>query len=302
MLRMEGRPVAVITGASSGIGRASAGVFAAAGYDLVLGARRGALLEQAAAEAGGRHGAEAVAIVCDVRNAADVQRLVDTAVERFGRLDVLVANAGIGLSARVEDTSDEDFHDLLDTNVLGVLRGVRAALPVMRRQRHGHIVIVGSVVGKRAWPLHGAYAATKFALTGLTQSLRTELTGSGVTASLVLPGSTRTEFFRAAKVRSVRYQAQPRGLVQSPDTVARAILNSVDHPAAEVYTFGPMRLALWLAGAFPALPDLVARRYYAWVSRWLRFDRAEASPPAPLSRRATRDERRTTSGEEQPLP
>jgi short-subunit dehydrogenase len=270
---MADRPVAVITGASSGIGCATAEVFAAAGYDLVLGARREALLQQVAAAAGSRSGVEAVAVVCDVRKAADVQRLVDTAVERFGRLDVLVANAGAGLYGRVEDTSDEDFRDLLDTNVLGVLRGIRAALPVMRRQRHGHLVIVGSVVGKRAWPLHGAYAATKFALTGLTQSLRAELAGSGVTASLVLPGSTRTEFFRAAKTPSPRYQSQPRGIVQSPETVARAILRSVDHPAAEVYTFAPMRLALWLAGAFPALPDFVARRYYAWMSRWLHLGR-----------------------------
>ena len=270
---MANRPVAVITGASSGIGRATAEAFAAAGYDLVLGARRLALLQQVAAEVHNRSGAEAAAVACDVHSAADVQRLVDTAMERFGRLDVLVANAGAGLYGRIEDTSDEDFRDLLDTNVLGVVRSVRAAMPVMRRQGRGHIVIVGSVVGKRAWPLHGAYAASKFALTGLAQSLRAELAGSGVTASLVLPMTTRTEFFSAARAPSPRYQSQPRGMVQSPETVARVILRSVDHPAAEVYTFAPMRLALWLAGAFPVLPELAARRYYGWLSRWLRLDR-----------------------------
>ncbi len=274
MLEGSRRPVAVITGASSGIGRAAAVAFAAHGYDVVLGARRAGLLQQAAGELHERRGVEAVPIACDVRSTADVQRLVNMAVERFGRLDVLVANAGVGLSARVEDTSDEDFRDLLDTNVLGVQRCIRAAVPIMRRQRHGHIVIVGSVVGKRAWPLHGAYAATKFALTGLTQSLRAELTGSGVTASLILPGTTRTEFFRAARVRTARYQSRPRGIVQTPETVARAIVRSVDHPAAEIYTFWPLRLALWLAGVFPALPDLAARRYYAWIARWLRLDRA----------------------------
>lgn len=277
MRLMEHEAIAVITGASSGIGRATAAAFAVRGYRLVLGARREVLLKQASDALSARYGVEAVAVPCDVRVAADVQRLIDTAVERFGGLSVLVNNAGIGFYGRVEDTSEEDFRDLLDTNLLGVFHGLRAAVPVMRRQRHGHIVVVGSVVGKVSWPYHGAYAASKFALSGLTQSLRAELAGSGVSVSLILPGSTRTEFFRAAGVRLPRYRPRPLGVVQSPETVAQAIVRSVEHPAPEVNTFPPMRIASVLAEAFPGLAGFVARGYYAWSSRRLGLDKERST-------------------------
>jgi short-subunit dehydrogenase len=281
---MESRAVVVITGASSGIGRTTAEVFAARGCRLVLSARREGLLKQVSDELNRRYGVEAVPVTCDVRHAVDVQRLIDTAVERFGRLDVLVANAGVALYARVEDTSEEDLRDLLETNVFGVHRCIRAAVPIMRRQRRGHIAVIGSVAGKQAWPFHGAYAASKFALTGLTQSLRAELAGSGVTASLILPGSTRTDFFRAAKVRVPRYQPRPRGLVQTPETVARAVLRSVDHPLPEVNTFPPMRAAFVLAEAFPGLAALAGRCYYAWMARWLRLDNPRPGQPRIASK------------------
>jgi short-subunit dehydrogenase len=280
--------VVVITGASSGIGAAAARAFAARGCRLVLGARREERLIALRDALIVACGTQIVAARCDVRNSEDVERLVQTALDAFGRLDVIVLNAGFGLSARVEDTSESDFRDLIETNLLGVQRGIRAAVPVMRGQRSGHIVVVGSVVGKQSWPLHGAYAATKFGVTGLTRALRAELSGSGVTVSLVLPGSTRTEFFRQSKIGTAGYTPRPQGITQSAEAVAARIVRSVDHPAVEINTLPVMRVVEAVAEAFPALPDLVARCCYRWLARRL--------TPASVAPRSTTDESARTTG------
>jgi NAD(P)-dependent dehydrogenase (short-subunit alcohol dehydrogenase family) len=181
------RPVALITGASSGIGRASAALFAREGYAVVLLARTRERLEAVADAIEARTGSPAMVAPCDVSDRSKVEAAVRAALDRFGRLDVLVANAGVGLYARVEDVPPEEFEALWRTNVMGVLHPVQLAVPPMRAAGRGHIAVVGSVVGKRSWPFHGPYAATKFALTALVQALRAELAGSGVTASLILP-------------------------------------------------------------------------------------------------------------------
>jgi short-subunit dehydrogenase len=258
--RDHARPAAIITGASSGIGAATAELLASRRYNLVLGARRLPALEALALDLARRFGTEAVALACDVRCEEDVQRLVDVALERFGRLDVLVNNAGIGLYGRVEDTTAEDFRDALETNVMGVHHGIRAAVPVMRRQGFGHIVNVGSVVGKRSWPYHGAYAASKFALVGLTQALRAELAGSGVSATLVLPATTATPFFENA--RATGYVPRPIGPVQPAAAVARRIVRSISRASPEVHAVPLMRVGFVLAEAFPGLADRFAARSY----------------------------------------
>lgn len=265
---MRAEAVVVITGASSGIGEATAHAFARRGCRLVLGARREVELRRVQAAIAG-YGVTCLVHVCDVRREAEVRNLVGLAVEHFGRLDVLVNNAGAGYYGRVEDTSDEDFRNIFETNLFGVQYGIRAAVPIMRRQHSGHIVNVGSVVGKQSWPWHGAYAATKFALTGLTHALAAELAGSGVSASLVLPGSTRTNFFRRARIGTRGYRAQPIGFVQSPAAVARRIVSSVDHPSIEIDTLRVMRIAFVLAEAFPSLAGFVAGRAYLWSARRL---------------------------------
>jgi short-subunit dehydrogenase len=259
--------VVVVTGASSGIGAATARAFARRGCRLVLGARRVDVLDALALGLAERYRVEALARRCDVRVEDDVRTLVATAVERFGRVDVLVNNAGVGLYALVEQTTDGEFRDLLETNLLGVQYGIRAAVPVMRAQRAGHIVNVGSLVGKRGWPYHGAYAATKFALTGLTQTLRAELAGSGISASLVLPGNTRTAFFARSRVTVPGYHPKPLGSVQAPETVAAAIVRSVDRPRPEIYTVSLMRVAFVLAEAFPRLYDLAGKIFYSATAR-----------------------------------
>ena len=264
---MRGQPVAVITGASAGIGRATAVRFAREGADLVLAARSRERLERLAERLEQRFGVRALAVPCDVREGEQVEALAEAAIAAFGRIDVLVNNAGQGLYGRVEDTPAEAFRDLLETNVLGPHHAIRAVLPHMRRQGSGHIVNVGSVVGKRGWPYHGAYAASKFALTGLTQALRGELAGSGVSVSLVLPASTDTEFFANAPTHSPEYVPAPLGPVQTPGAVARAIVRSVRRPAPEVHLQPLMRVAHVLAEAFPGLTAWASALHYRWLQR-----------------------------------
>jgi len=280
---------AVITGASSGIGAATAEAFARRGWHVVLGARSLEALEEIATRLRARYGVGAIAMRCDVRHEDDVEALVRTALERFGTLDALVANAGVGFYGRVEETTPSDFRELFDVNVVGVLNAIRAAVPIMRRQRRGHIAIVGSAAGKRAWPFHGAYAATKFALDGLTQALRAELAGSGVTASLVLPANTRTPFFERARTVTRGYTPTPFGPVQSAEAVAARIVRSVEHPAPEIDTQPLLRPAYVLATAFPRLADAAARFYYSRTIKRL------SSAEAPRSGR-TEDATTATTG------
>ncbi|MBI5288300.1 MAG: SDR family NAD(P)-dependent oxidoreductase, partial [Chloroflexi bacterium] len=127
-------------------------------------------------------GVRALVVPTDVARTDDVDRMVRATLNAFGRVDVLVNNAGFGFSGTVEETTEADMRELMDVNYFGAFNAIRAVLPHMRAQRRGHVVNVSSVVGKIAFPYHGAYSATKFALVGLTESLRGELTGSGITA------------------------------------------------------------------------------------------------------------------------
>jgi short-subunit dehydrogenase len=259
-MRLRAGDVAVITGAGSGIGRAAALALAKKGCDVVL----ADLDEQAAARvaelAAGRYGVRAASIGCDVRSDADVGRLFGTVVRDFGGVDVAVLNAGIGYYARVEETPADDLARLFEVNVLGVQRCVVAAIPLMRAQGRGALAITGSVNGKVAWPYHGAYSATKFALAGLAQGLRMELGGSGVSCTLVLPANVRTGFYAAAQTDG--YNAAPIGPSTSAAQVARSIVRGIERGAAEVYAV-PVGLS---AGArlglvFPGIAESMARRW-----------------------------------------
>lgn len=261
---LQRRPAAIVTGASSGIGRATALHLARAGYDLVLGARRHRELLDVGARARDQFGARTATLACDVTSEEDVRALVECALGTHGGVAAMVCCAGAGLYGRVEDTPPEEYRELFETNVMGVVHAVRAVIPVMRRQRHGRFVAVGSVNGRISWPFHGPYAATKFALTGIMEALRNELAGSGVTATLVLPASTRTPFFRAARTFS-GYRPRPIGVSQSADEVARRVVRAVRRPSSEVSTLGWMRPAYAAAAAFPGLVDAFARRYYLRV-------------------------------------
>lgn len=182
--------VAVITGASAGIGRATARELLASGARVVLAARRRERLESIEAESPG----QAVAVEMDVRSPDDCRRLMATAVDRFGRLDSLIANAGIGMYGGILDHTDEALETMLDTNVAGTVWPIRAAVPAMLKAGSGDIVIVASVAGFRGGANEAVYAATKFAQVGLAGALDRELRGKGIRVTTIAPAGTATEF------------------------------------------------------------------------------------------------------------
>lgn len=182
--------VAVITGASAGIGRATARELLAAGARVVVGARRRERLEAIEAEYPGR----VAAVSMDVRSTDDCKRLVNTAIEQFGRLDILVANAGIGMYGGILDHTDEALTTMLDTNIAGTIWPIRAALPHMLETGRGDIVIVASVAGFRGGADEAVYAATKFAQVGLAGALDREVRGKGIRVTTIGPAGTATEF------------------------------------------------------------------------------------------------------------
>lgn len=182
--------VAVVTGASSGIGRATARELLGAGARVVLGARRRDRLEAIEADFPGR-----VAVVgMDVRSPDDCRRLIAAAVDAFGRLDTLVANAGIGMYGGILDHTDEALTTMLDTNVAGTIWPIRAALPHMLESGRGDIVIVASVAGFRGGADEAVYAATKFAQVGLAGALDREVREKGIRVTTIGPAGTATEF------------------------------------------------------------------------------------------------------------
>lgn len=194
MESLAGKVVA-ITGASAGIGAASARAVVAEGASVVLGARRRGRLDELAAELG----PDKVAIVeMDVREPGDAQRMVAEAFDRFGRLDALVANAGIGAYGGIMDLDDETLRDMMDTNVAGTVWPIRAAVPHFVDAGSGDIVIVASVAGLRGAGDEAVYAATKFAQVGLAGGLDRELRAKGVRVSTICPGGTATEFAMGA--------------------------------------------------------------------------------------------------------
>lgn len=187
--------VVLITGASSGIGQAIAKQFYTQGYNLVLNARSKESLQEAASG----FAEERVALVLgDVSQEATAKRLVDEAKKRFGSLDVVVNNAGVGVFNKVEDTSREEFEKQLHTNVLGVFFVCKHALPVLREQDSGQFIMISSMAAKTHFAGGGAYCASKWALQGFTGSLKQELRDSHIKVASILPGSVDTPFFDKA--------------------------------------------------------------------------------------------------------
>jgi NADP-dependent 3-hydroxy acid dehydrogenase YdfG len=210
----------VITGASSGIGAATARLAVESGWQTVLGARSEERLAALVDELGG--GSLAVARRCDVRDWDDQQALVRTALERFGGMDAYFANAGSGMKRGFLESTPEEWHELVDTNVLGVAFSIRAALPHFRDTGRGHYLLTSSVAGRRALP-GSLYSATKFAVTAMGEALRQELRQSGdgneVRVTLIEPGMVDTPFFDS-----------PVSDALESEDVARAVMYAVSQP------------------------------------------------------------------------
>ncbi|AJE81496.1 short-chain dehydrogenase/reductase SDR [Streptomyces albus] len=216
--------VVLVTGASSGIGAATARAASLAGARVVLLARREERIRRLAGELGE---AVALAVPCDVTDRAQVEAAVRAAVEKFGRIDVLVNNAGQGLQATVDAIDPDDFRALLELNLLAPLVVMQAVLPAMREQGSGVVVNVSSGITWSTLPGSGAYAASKAALQKLSAIARAELADSGITVSLMFPSITETEFVGTVRgsVEDARRMEASSGLrPQSPEGVAEAIL------------------------------------------------------------------------------
>lgn len=214
----------LVTGASSGIGRETALAFARAGAQVVMVARRAQALAQVEAEAGAKRKARTLAVTADVTRPAQVRACFRKALDAFGTVDVVVNNAGILIPSRVEDIRGADLKAMLDVNLFGALYVMQQAAAAMRRQGRGNIVNVASLGGRRAFSPIGGYSATKFALIGLTEAFRMELEGTGIHASLVLPGVIETPMYeRTAASDDELGTLWPRALNMPVDWVVAAI-------------------------------------------------------------------------------
>jgi NAD(P)-dependent dehydrogenase (short-subunit alcohol dehydrogenase family) len=249
---------ALVTGASSGIGRETALAFAAAGADVVLAARSADGLAKVATAAR-KHGVKALSIPTDVTKPASVQACFRKAVARFGRIDVVVNNAGVMIPAQVADIRAADLQKMLDVNLFGALWVMQAAVKAMRAQGGGHIVNVASLAGRRGFSPLGGYSATKFALVGLTEALRTELVGEPVNVSLVMPGVIDTPMAEAAMADPTTSGAWPRALNMPPAWVVWSIFAAIRFRLAEVAVPPGGALLEKLASLTPGATDSFLR-------------------------------------------
>jgi len=257
---MSTNRVVAITGASSGIGRATAIRLARDGSALVVCARRRDRLDAVAAEVRAA-GGEAVPIVADVTRPEDMDRFVKEALDRFGRLDVMMCNAGFGIAGAIDEVTPEQMRELVDINYMGTFYAARAALPVFRRQTHGHVIVVSSIVGKRGVPYMGAYAATKFAQVGMAECLRAEVAGTGIHVSVVYPVSTETEFADVMTRATGTAVTRAHGPQQDASVVADAIARAIEHPVPEVFPHFKSRALVWLNTLAPGVTDRVVKRF-----------------------------------------
>lgn len=257
----EGR-TALVTGASSGIGAALARALAGRGARVALLARREERLREVAGEIENGGGA-ALVVTADLTRDDAVPEAVERVRGEWGRIDVLVNNAGAGLVSPLEETPPDEALALFDLNVVGMLRTLREVVPEMVERGSGAIVQMSSSAGLKALPVSGVYSATKFAVRGLTQALRLELGGTGVQVHCVFPVGTRTEFMDAARdhvgtEESGRFYQGALVPLQTPDEVAEAVLRGVEKGRAAIYPYRPVRLLLLLDAVSPGLVERLA--------------------------------------------
>ena len=229
MAKLDGK-VAVVTGASSGIGEAAVRALAVEGAAVVAGARRKDRLD-GLVEAVTRDGGKAIAVECDVTDEEQAHHLVRRAVEEFGRIDILVNNAGVMLLSKVEKGRSDEWRQMFDVNVLGLLYATDAAVEAMKRQGSGHIVNVSSVAGRKTRPTGGVYSGTKFAVNAISEALRQELLEDGIRITIVEPGAVATELTDHITDEEVREGLKQRNIepLQSED-IANAIAYAVSQP------------------------------------------------------------------------
>lgn len=262
-MRLEGKPI-LITGASSGIGAATAMACARAGMPVALAARRVEKLAEVAARIRGA-GGKALAVQCDVTRPSECAQAVAQTTREFGSLYAVFANAGYGFESPVLESSDEDIRALFETNFFGTLHTIRAAMPVLQSAGAGHVLICSSALSKVGTPYFAAYSASKAMQDHFSRALRIEIAGGGVHVSSVHPVRTTTEFSGEVARRSGgsrRLDKSAAGLVQTAERVADAVVACLKRPKPEVWTSLPVRVMMGLGTAWPGLTDRLMRRMF----------------------------------------
>lgn len=235
--------VAIVAGASGGIGSATVRTLAQRGADVVVAAPEAEILDKLARESIAA-GVRALAVPTDLTRRSEIDRLVAKTLVTFGRIDVLINVAGVGSSPSLCESSDEELERVLAVNLLGPARLIQAVLPAMKAQRSGSIVNVGSIAGEAG--IMGIYSSSKFGLRGLSDSVRREVRSFNVAVSLIEPGFVRSPMNAAMGDR-----------LPGPEVVAEAIVAAILHPRRRVIVPGNYRLPLLLFKAFPGLVDIV---------------------------------------------
>ncbi len=226
---IEGK-IVVITGASSGLGEATARHLSEHGAVVVLGARRIDRIRALAKALAGREG-KAIAVQVDVTQSEQVKQLVDAAVERYGRIDVLINNAGLMPHSPLERLKVADWDRMIDVNIKGVLYGIAAALPYMQRQKSGHIINVSSVAGHKVRPGSAVYAATKHAVLALSEGLRQEVKPYNIRTTVISPGAIATELPNSITETDIADSVRKLYEIAIPaDSFARAVAYAMSQP------------------------------------------------------------------------
>ncbi|MEK8133061.1 SDR family oxidoreductase [Paenibacillus filicis] len=223
--------VVIITGASSGIGEATARLLAQKGAKVVLAARREDRLQSIVKEIQ-EQGGQAISFKADVVSSDDMQKMAEFALKQYGRIDVLVNNAGVMPVSRLHELRVAEWSQMIDVNIKGVLHGIAAVLPTMREQRSGHIINVSSVAGYEVSPTSAVYSGTKFAVRAISEGLRKEESPeSRIRSTIISPGMTETELLNTVNSPEVQAMAEHiKGLAISPYSIARAIAYAIDEP------------------------------------------------------------------------
>lgn len=230
MFDLTSETVAVVTGASSGIGRATALALAAGGVRLALLARREAALAEAASDARAAGSAEVIEIPCDIRDEKSVEAAFDKVLSHFGRLDILINSAGLSLNGEVDGYSLDDWRTVIETNLTGTFLTCRAAVPAMKRQGTGQIINVSSGAGRNGIRQMAAYCASKFGVVGFTESLGHEVRSHNIRISVILPGSVATEFSSVARRGDATDTGEDIGYAMTADEVAGVIEGMLRQP------------------------------------------------------------------------
>lgn len=277
--------VIVITGASSGIGAATAVEAGRAGMRVVLAARRVEMLEDVAAkvrDASG--GGEAEVVACDLADDAQIDALFDGAVERFGCVDVLYANAGYGFMQRGDDaTMEDDEAHMWRVNYFACVRCCRAAAKIMRPRKSGHIILCSSIVGRIGLPYYSTYAATKAAQHAFAASLGPELRADGIRVSCVYPVGTKTEFFDVSAAHRGEGDGEvntPAAFTQTAEHVARRIVRCMRKPKPEVWPSFVGRMGTVILAMFPWLMGWAMKSHTKDCRRTMRASDQSSEKPS----------------------